>query len=44
MFRALYQIFYKKSGGALNKMRMVGALLCLIGLVANVSIFGKGFI
>jgi hypothetical protein len=41
--RLLYGIFYKKQGGALNKVRMVGALLCLAALLANTGIFSVNF-
>jgi hypothetical protein len=42
-FRALYQVFYRKKGGALNKLRMFGALTCLLGVLANTIIFGTNF-
>lgn len=43
ILRLLYSLFYKKEGGALNKLRMVGALIGLVSLVASTGVFAWNF-
>ncbi len=37
--RLLYSLFYKKKGGALNKLRMAGAIVCFVSLLASSGVF-----
>ena len=39
--RLIYSIFYKKTGGAWNKGRILGVVISMIAILANSGIFFK---
>lgn len=41
--RLLYATFYKRPGGALNKGRMAGAIICFFSLLTSTAYFGWNF-
>lgn len=37
----MYSMFYKKNGGAWNKGRIIGVVICMLSIIGNAAIFFK---